>query len=284
MRSKNAIGYLTGHLAADAGCFFAYTRKEKSTPTHFYYTEWRNSITSSYQPVYSNPFGFIREKKSAQRLYDKKLIRPFTLPEFGSLCQHLYDSRIFTGLVILILEASIASLLFMPGGFAIAMETLADLVSEPSKEKLAPIKTPSLSKKVRQGCIDVINKECAGMSEEDIKVLLGRIENINQVTNKARLRRPFEQLGIKLSEADIFVLETRNDFLHGRTPDITGAGDERTEERADLDMYYAAMRFYTLLNRLILKWIGYDNYVLNHAKIQENATKIKLREPYYLKD
>jgi hypothetical protein len=263
MRSKNAIGYLTGHLAADAGCFFAYTRKEKSTPTHFYYTEWRNSITSSYQPVYSNPFGFIREKKSAQRLYDKKLIRPFTLPEFGSLCQHLYDSRIFTGLVILILEASIASLLFMPGGFAIAMETLADLVSEPSKEKLAPIKTPSLSKKVRQGCIDVINKECAGMSEEDIKVLLGRIENINKVKNKARLR---------------------NDFLHGRTPDITGAGDERTEERADLDMYYAAMRFYTLLNRLILKWIGYDNYVLNHAKIQENATKIKLREPYYLKD
>lgn len=65
---------------------------------------------------------------------------------------------------------------------------------------------------------------------------------------------------------------------------MTGAGEHRTEKRAGLDLYYVAMRFYTLLNRLILKWIGYDNYVLNHAKIQERATLIKLKEPYYLKD
>ncbi|HEY4327987.1 MAG TPA: hypothetical protein VGN20_28645 [Mucilaginibacter sp.] len=281
---KNALGYLTGHLAADAGCFFAYTRKDKKKPVHFFYTEWRDSIFSSYKPVYSNPFGYIKEHKFAKKMYETGALRPLTMAEFGTLCQRLYDSKAFTALVILMLEASVASLLFMPGGFAIAMESLADLIIAPVKEKLAPIKTPALSKKIRLECTKVIRRDCAELPEEDLKVLLGRIDQLNQVTNKSRLRQPFEQLGIKLTEADLLILGTRNDFLHGRTPDITFAGELRTEERAGLDLYYASMRFYTLLNRLILKWTGYENYVLNHAKIQEKTTKIKLKEPYYFKD
>ena len=281
---KNALGYVTGYLAADNGCFFAYTHKTKEKPVHFHYTEWRSSIISSYLPLYANPYGFVRDRRLAERLYRKKVLRPMTTAEFSRLCQRLHDSTVFTGVVILMLEASVASLLFMPGGFAIALETLAGLIIEPGKDKLAPMKTPALSKRVRKGCSEVIQRECEGLPEEDLKVLLGRIQHLNEVTNKSRLRQPFEQLGVLLSATDLYILSTRNDFLHGRTPDVTGAGEHRTEKRAGLDLYYVSMRFYTLLNRLILKWVGYENYVLNHAKIQENTTLIKLKEPYHLKD
>lgn len=135
---KNGLGYVTGYLAADAGCFFAYAHKTKEKPVHFHYTEWRNSIMSSYEPIYANPFGFVRQRKLAERLYRQAMLRPMTSAEFSRLCQRLYDSTIFTGVVILMLEASVASLLFMPGGFAIALETLAGLIIEPEKRSSRP--------------------------------------------------------------------------------------------------------------------------------------------------
>ena len=84
-------------------------------------------------------------------------------------------------------------------------------------------------------------------------------------------------------EKDLDLLNTRNDFLHGRIPDITNAGSNRSIERMDRDLYYASMRFYTLLNILILKWIGFDNYVINYPKIHESYSKIKLKEKPYRK-
>jgi hypothetical protein len=36
--------------------------------------------------------------------------------------------------------------------------------------------------------------------------------------------------------------------------------------------------FYTLLSMIILKWIGYDNRVVNYPKIHEGFTEIRLKE------
>jgi len=280
---KNAIGYLTGHLAGNAGFYFAYSNAALQEPVHFYFNEWRNTIISSYHPINANPFAY-HKNKSTFKFFNKNLLRALTLEEFSSICQKLYDSEQFTAIVILILESSIASLVLMPGAFAIALESMAELLTDPIKEKIAPIKNRSLAKKIRSVCSEIIKKECIELPLEDLNTLLGRVERINEVTNKSRLRIPFKLLNIELSVADLDTIETRNAFLHGRIPDITGVGDKRSEKREGLDRYYASLRLYTLLNRLILKWCGYNNYIMNHAKIQEKATIIRLKEPYYLKD
>lgn len=88
---------------------------------------------------------------------------------------------------------------------------------------------------------------------------------------------------IELLPADLQVLETRNDFLHGRIPDFNKLGIDREDNIKNKDMYYASVRLFTLLSMLILKWIGYDNYVLNYPKIHEKYCQIKLKEPYYRK-
>ena len=38
------------------------------------------------------------------------------------------------------------------------------------------------------------------------------------------------------------------------------------------------MRFYTLLKTIILKWIGYDNRMVNYPKIHEGFKQIHLNE------
>ncbi len=79
------------------------------------------------------------------------------------------------------------------------------------------------------------------------------------------------------------VIGSRNDFLHGRITDYKNLGENRGISQKDRDMYYASVRFYTLINLLILKYIGYDSYVLNFSKIFENDTTYLVKEDFYRK-
>jgi hypothetical protein len=277
---KNAIGYLTGHLAGNQGYFFAYTRQKMETAKHLYRCEFRDSIISSYSPIYSNPYGYIRNRKLADKYYKNNLLRPINISELSTLCQRLYDSVELSSAIILILESSVSSLLFMPGGYAIALETLANIIKPDKKQKVAPMK-PAVSKKVRKECSEVIDKYKEELSKDSYQALLDRIGWFNQATNKAKLRAPFDYLKIDLLDEDLAILQARNDFLHGRVPDMTNAGKDRSLERQNKDLYYASVRFYTLLNMLILKWIGYNNKTVNYPKINEDYTKIKLKEEPY---
>lgn len=277
---KNAIGYLTGHLAGNQGYFFAYTRQKMETVKHLYRCEFRDSIISSYSPIYSNPFGYIRNRKHAEKYYKNNSLRPINISELSILCQRLYDSVELSSAIILILESSVSSLLFMPGGYAIVLETLANIIKSEKKSKVSPM-SKSLSKKVRKECSEVIDKYKEELSKDNHQALLDRISWLNQATNKAKLRAPFDYLKIDLLDEDMAILQARNDFLHGRVPDMTNAGKDRSLERQNKDLYYASVRFYTLLNMLILKWIGYDNKVVNYPKINEDYTIIKLKEEPY---
>ena len=237
----------------------------------------RDSIKSGYSPIYSNAYGYLHPDRALAEKYSS-LLRPVSLYEFSLLCEKIHKSLDFSSTLMLILESSIASLLFMPGGYSIALETLSDLVIGKRKLKLAPIKDKSVSRKIRKEILEVLDKNSLTISPEDLATLQKRIDQLNQTTNKSRLKAPFDLLKIIINDEDLEVLETRNDFLHGRVPDMTNAGLTRSTERISKDLYYCSMRFYTLLNIIILKWIGYDNRVVNYPKIHEGYTKIHLDE------
>lgn len=278
---KNALGYLTGHLAGNKGYYFAYGNKKMDAPKHFYICGIRDEIKSQYTPIHSNSYGWIRSKKAEKYRKDPSL-REVSLAEFSELCQRLHDSSELTVVIIVILESLAASLLIMPGGMSIALETLADVIGK-NKGKLSPIKDGKVSSAVRKECEAIVKKHCSTLDPDDLTTLLKRIEQLNQMTNKARLKAPFEKLGIKLLPKDLEILETRNDFLHGRTPDISKDGEPKSSSKVNRELYYASMRFYTLLNILILKSIGFDGRVVNYPKVYQPFTKIRLsEEPFRL--
>lgn len=281
---KNSIGYLTGYLAGNGGYFFAYTRKEMRDFSHYYFCSFRDTIKSHYSPIHTNPYSFLHEKRRlAKSIYKKKMLKEVPYSVLSLLSEKLYSSLDFSSAVMLLMESSIASLLFMPGGYAIVLETLADLIIGDDKLKLSPIKDRVEAKELRRKLTEVIDTECSKLDPYDLKTLRIRVDQINGMTNGARLRAPFTKLGINLLDADIEVLEARNDFLHGRIPDISKSGLTTDIVRKNKDLYYAALRFYTLINMLILKWVGFEGYVTNYPMINETYIKLKLKEPYYRK-
>lgn len=273
---KIALGYLSGYYAGNQAYFFAYSTKLKKKPKHFRVVQMRGSIKSGYTPIHSNSHAYLHRNVLAKKYYS--LLRPVSLSEFSILCEKIHGSLDFSSLLVLMLESSVASLLFMPGGYAIALETLSDLVIGKKKLKLSPIKDKSVSRKIRKEFLEVLNKNSSTILPDDLETLHKRIDQLNQTTNKARLKAPFDLLTIATNDEDLTILETRNDFLHGRVPDLTKSGTDRSTERINKDLYYCSMRFYTLLNMIILKWIGYDNRVVNYPKIHEGFTQIRLEE------
>ncbi|PKP17867.1 MAG: hypothetical protein CVU05_14715 [Bacteroidetes bacterium HGW-Bacteroidetes-21] len=273
---KIGMGYLSGYYAGNQGYYFAYTNKNKKNPKQFRFVALRDSIKSIYSPVYSNAYGYLHGNPLSKKYYP--LLRPVSKKEFSVLCEKIYKSLEFSSMIMLMLESSVASLLFMPGGYSIALETLSDIVIGKRKLKLSPIKDKSISRKIRKEILEVIEKYSTYLSSGNIETLKKRIDQLNQITNMARLKAPFDLLGIRLLDEDLKILETRNDFLHGRVPDLTSSGENRSIERINKDLYYCSIRLYTLLNMLILKCIGYDNRVVNLPKIHEVFTEISVDE------
>lgn len=47
-----------------------------------------------------------------------------------------------------------------------------------------------------------------------------------------------------------------------------------------MDSFEISMRLLTLLNMILMKMAGYEGYVINHAKAQEQGLKKILNEEY----
>lgn len=278
-----SLGYITGYFVGNQGFYFCYNSKVMKNPKQFRVWQFRDSINNPYPPVYSNVYGFLSRSRQASKF--RKLLRPVSIDEFSILCTKVYNSIDFESVLLLILESSVASLLFRPGGYAIALETISDIIMNEKNEKgkIAPIKDRKVSKSFRGDVYEVLDKYSKFISEDDLTVLGKRIDNLNQVPNTSRLKAPFALYKIQLSEDDNKILKSRDSLLHGKIPDITDAGKNRSEEKKNKDLYYTSVRLYTLLNVLILKWIGYDNFVVNYPKLHESYTKIKLKEEPYRK-
>ena len=154
---KIGIGYLTGYYAGNMGYYFAYTSKGMKEPKHFRFVQFRDSIKSGYCPIYSNAYGYLHHDKLLAKKY-YPLLRSVSLKEFSLLCEKIHGSLDFASTLMLMLESSVASLLFMPGGYAIALETMSDLVIGIKKLKLAPIKDKTVSRTIRKEFLEVLNK------------------------------------------------------------------------------------------------------------------------------
>jgi len=265
-------------MPQDEGYFFAYDSSDLKIPNHTHYSELRNSITSPYTPIYSNAYGYLHDKvphKTADQIY--RSLRVLSLDEFSRLCQWAHRSIEFSSILLLIIEACSSSLLVMPTGLSVALEGLTNLISKDNEEALAPIGDKQKVRKVRAELAVIISANAEGISDDGLKILKSRVENINQLTNKAKLTKPFELLKFRLEDEDKKAIEHRNDFLHGR---FTLTPDKDLQETNN-QIYYVALRLYTLVSVLVLKSIGYDNKIVNYPMIHNSIFKKKLDEDYF---
>ena len=236
------------------------------------------------QPINSNAYAWLttKNKKIAELIYKNYDLRTLSKKEFSTLYKVTLENDTFLAILLLMLESSESSLLLRPGGYSIILESLSSIIVG-NNDKINPITSRPDAKKFRLELLEVLKNYEDNEYFRDIETLKGRINNINQITNKEKLILPFKILEINLLDEDIKIINSRNDFLHGRIPDYRNLGESRSIKEKDNDLYYASVRFYTIINMLVLKFIGYESYVLNFAKIFEKETTYLVKEDYYRK-
>lgn len=276
---KQALGFITTHMPGGEEFVFA---DEQS----FYYCNYlRPQIDSMYSPLNWNPYSILYDKKEIAESYVDKLTR-LKLKEFSTLVSLIHNSQELSASIILLLEASsIRSFLIIPSVFSVVVESLTKFISIDEIGKEYPIVNKNIADSLKEDLTKIVDSYSDKISNEGVLKIKRRINEINKpvvkehLTNNEKLTLPFEQVNIELTLNDIKTIEHRNDLLHG---DILLTSKELKSE-SDINNYmgYISGKLFTLISALILKYVGYEGYIINHAKFYEDLCEIETSEEYF---
>lgn len=278
---QQALGFVMGYMPGGEIFYFA------NNKDYYYTNHVRPAMTSLYYPIHTNPYHFIQFQKTSAENYLNKL-NVMSAKCFSKLVSLIYSNERFSSVVTMMIESeSIRSLLLIPSIYAIILESLSKIVCIQIVEGKNPIKKKEVFQKILKKMEEVIDSYSTEFrSDDDILKLRRRlselnkpIKNMKQLSNTEKLIQPFEQLAIDLTPEDIAMIEHRNDLLHGNTH----LADSTRTETCDINNYmmYASGKLYTLISSLILKYVGYSGYIINHAKAYEKHCNITTKEDYY---
>ncbi|WP_276485765.1 hypothetical protein [Paraflavitalea pollutisoli] len=268
------LAFVNGHLWQNEQYIFSYATEDMTIPTTWRYTTLRPSILTIYSGLTGNAASWLRGSAGLHQKYKGKTIEIST-QALNKLCNWIHSCDAHKVIALLIIEAKRSSLLMMPAGFALALEGLATLFEQKFPEKINPIKLRTKAKEFRDRLLSVL-EDYRNDPDFNPTILQNKINEINKATNRDRLKIPFKLLGIPLSGRDVLALDYRNALLHGNV--ILEPMEEKTFEMNELEL---GMRLLTLTNAIILKWMGYKGWVVNHVKAQENAIGLTIDEEYY---
>jgi hypothetical protein len=279
-----ALGYIIGDFRGGRAYTFSYENKEKIKLKNFLFQSLRKDIKNFYQPINSNPYAWLHSKntKIVDRIYKKRELRTLTRQEFSSLVILCMKNDNFLGILLLMIESGNNSILISPSTYFIALEQISNIISK--QTPIIPINNVNDAETLKNEILNVVKsfKEKTIEKNYDLNPIIKRINNINQATNNDKLISSFKKLNIELLKEDLKVIKARNRVLHGNFPNYRNKRNRSIRDK-DSDLYYTSIRVYTLLNMLILKYIGYNNYVINFSKIYEKDTSYSVSEEFYRK-
>ena len=174
----------------------------------------------------------------------------------------------------LILEGNQTRLLLLRAGiYSIALETITSFIYEENKSKLKPIPDKKLSQKIIGKFKETLNEYECFLSDYGNEILKSKIDNINSPTNSKKLSKPFEIYNLRLSKSELLILNHRNKFLHGTSP----FSEEELKDK-DNEIGYISKKLLTLCNSLILKYCGYNGYMVDYGGYHQFKWEEKVTE------
>lgn len=273
-------GFLSAEFVQNEAFYFKSNDANFALITDFSYLQLRPSIISSgtYNPIYSNPYGYEADQTIIDEIGNK--IQVFDFAIFSSLCTRIYLNPDYATLLLLIIEANASSLILKPAGYSVALEKITNIIVDENKG-LKPIPNKMIARAFRKKLNEVLLSFKEKIEEsgnaDSVVILQKNIDKINNPTNRDKLTKPFEIYGILLGSDEINAIDNRNDFLHGHNIELKEGSNEFME------VWLISMRLNKLINKLILKHIGYSGYIVNHVKYNEKSLGIEINESLFEK-
>lgn len=278
---QKGIGYLIGYMPGGEHYIFSGSDFEYQSLT-------REPLKSIYYPVTKDCYSFVdlHDDKETINYYKEKL-NVIPLNVISKFVQQIKDNEDFSVTILYLMEVlHLKSLVSMPGAFSVVLESLANIIINPSKLKTKLISDKELAAEIIGELNLILDTYSSKLDDESVIKLKRKLCALNnpinprRITNSMKLREPFDQLGIKLSLNDELAIEYRNYLLHGNI--LMNDGNVRSSNEIDDHMMYISAKLYTLISKLLLKNCGFNGYVINHAKF--HASEKSPKENYYFEE
>ncbi len=269
-----ALGFITCNFHQDECWFIEGSDKDFVELKNISYRILRKSIRSNYNPIYGNPYSYYRMKDLPVSV-PKQLTLVSELV-FSNLCNEILDNEKLLGALIIFMEGHNLSVYSRGAAYSVTLETLTQMIAE-KNSGFKPIVNDTLSNNLTKDLLTVLEKYKTQICNPDlnpknefvesVRILERKIEGLNSPTNKDKLSIPFQIYKIDIvpgSEEDK-AISHRNSFLHGYE-----LRKSKKEYLSDYEVWGVTLNLLNLLNKLILKYVGYEGYMINYAEFHLN--------------
>lgn len=250
------FAFLIGKFYKDETFYLSSSHSNFSVIENLEYIVEDKSVISDNQLI--NPRlvdEFNRFVKTDDKKDLKNISRYFPATLFSDFCEKVLESNELLRCIELLITASGLENPVQQGAlYSVSLETITELIKDEHIATLKPIKDKNVNLEFKQQMLNTLESFNDRIDEQGMKILRSKIENMNSPTNQDKLMKPFEIVGITLSDGEKKVLNSRNDYLHGNDPNKIG-------DKVELEIN--ALNLHSLLGKLILKYIGYSGYFIH---------------------
>jgi hypothetical protein len=261
-----SLGFYTTHFIQNE-CYVI----ESSVPDYTQivaigYKTLRKSVRLQFNFLGFNPFDYF-DRNDAQKHQGEM---PSVSQEcLNKLVEIVYTNPTIQNCLFVFIVANDNPLDTQPACVSVALEGLCNTVMEDNKDKTNPIKDKTISKDIKDKLLAILNEYKDKIDSDGYRILSIKIDTINSPTNRDKLVKPFELMGLKLKPYEITAIDNRNNFLHGRLEVKIGKNIlNKDSQLYQLNFTSAVLR--KLFSILLLKYAGYSGSIINNIKVNEN--------------
>ncbi|MDI9257945.1 hypothetical protein [Flavobacterium sedimenticola] len=271
-------GFLSGDFIQNEAYYVRSEDNQFKTIDGISYSQLRESIIThgTTNPIHVSPYSYTQDPAVTEKF--DLFLKIFDCELFGKLCAKINSESEYATLILLILESNKSSLILRPAGYSVALEKITNIIVE-ENAGLKPIPDKKISRELIKKMHLLLNEyeeQIKEVGNEDSMIILTKnIDRLNSPTNQDKLSKPFKIYDIILTPKDIEAIGKRNSFLHARALQIEEGSSEF------LEIFMTALRLNKLVNKLILKHLGFSGHIINHLKHNEKLFATPIDEELF---
>ena len=275
-----SLGILTGYFVENE-CYIVSANNLDFS--FIQYKEFCSLRDSKYAPnniLPINPFSFFSRNEVEN---NRHLMAHICTDIFTRLVNKTYLSLTLENSLFIFLEALSYPLDTQPACLSVVLEGLCNYVKDENESSFKPITDKGKAKEIRKKMKELLNDYEDYFSTDGRQIIEKRIDDINNPTNRGKFEKAIQLLGLELKNYEKEALLNRNTFLHCTTELKTDYLEIKQGSPEYIKLFFASQILVRLLYKMILKIIGYEGYIVNILKYNEDVFESIREEPMLVK-